>query len=93
MFDRIMKRIREKIRTNDYIMTLHAEEEMDNDDLSIFDIERCILAGTIIEKNKDNKTQELKYTVLGESVKGLKVGIITKFSIKGKLVIITVHKI
>jgi hypothetical protein len=33
----------EKIRTNQYVMTLHAEEEMDNDDLSVFDIESCVL--------------------------------------------------
>lgn len=33
MFDRILKKMREKIRTNQYIMTIHAEEEMNNDDL------------------------------------------------------------
>ena len=33
MFDRILKRMREKIRTRRYVMTLHAEEEMDDDGL------------------------------------------------------------
>ncbi len=93
MFDHILKRMWEKIRTNHYIMTLHAEEEMDNDDLSIFDIERCILDGTIIERYKDSETGEFKYTVIGKSVSGNKVGIITKISITGKLVIITVYKL
>ena len=31
MFERILKRMREKIRTRQYVMTLHAEEEMNDD--------------------------------------------------------------
>ena len=36
-------------------MTLHAEEEMDNDNLSIFDVERGILTGKIIELTVSNQ--------------------------------------
>ena len=93
MFDRILKIMREKIRTNEYIMTLHAEEEMDNDDFTIFDIERSILNGAIIGRNRDTDTKENKYTIIGESILGSKVGIITKISLTGKLVIITVYKL
>ena len=50
MFERVLKQIREKIRTRQYVMTVHAEEEMDEDDQTIFDVERCILTGEIIEK-------------------------------------------
>ncbi len=42
MYERILKRMREKIRTRRYVMTLHAEEEMYDDGLTIFDIERGI---------------------------------------------------
>jgi len=38
MHDRILKQMRDKIRTRQYVMTLHAEEEMDDDRLSIFDV-------------------------------------------------------
>ncbi len=93
MFDRIFKLFCEKIRTNQFVMTLHAEEEMDNDDLSIFDIERCILNGKIIGRKKDTKTGEWKYTIIGKSIPGLDMGIIVKMSITGKMVIITVYKI
>jgi hypothetical protein len=31
--------MREKIRRRQYVMTLHAEEEMDDDSLTIFDVE------------------------------------------------------
>ena len=41
--------MRERIRTRKYVMTIHAEEEMNDDDFSIFDIERAILTGEIIE--------------------------------------------
>lgn len=37
--------MQEKIRARQYVMTLHAEEEMNDDGLSIFDIERGILTG------------------------------------------------
>ena len=72
-------------------MTLHAEEEMDDDELSIFDIERCILTGEIIERQKDRDTEEWKYVIEGQSIAGNKVGTATKLSITGKLIIITVY--
>ena len=33
MYARVLGQMREKIRTRQYVMTLHAEEEMDNDGL------------------------------------------------------------
>ena len=91
MYDRILKRMQEKIRTRQYVMTLHAEEEMDDDELSIFDIERCILTGKITERQKDTVTKEWKYVVEGQSVSGDRVGAVTKLSLTGKLFIITVY--
>jgi hypothetical protein len=91
MYSRILKRIQAKIRTREYVMTLHAEEEMDDDELSIFDIERCILTGEIIERQKDRDTEEWKYVIEGQSIAGNKVGTATKLSITGKLIIITVY--
>jgi hypothetical protein len=44
MFDRVLKRMRERIQSRQYVMTLHAEEEMDADGLTIYDVERGILA-------------------------------------------------
>ena len=56
MFPQVLKRLRECIRERRYVMTLHAEEEMDHDDLSIFDVERAVLTGEIIERQKDRET-------------------------------------
>jgi hypothetical protein len=91
MYDRILKRMQERIRTLQYVMTLHAEEEMDNDDLSVFDIESCILTGMITERQKDAATQEWKYVIEGQSVAGDPVCAVAKLGFSEKLVIITVY--
>lgn len=91
MFDRILKEMRDKIRNREYIMTLHGDEEMDNDSLSIYDVERCILTGRILERQKDKVTAEWKYRIKGSSLSGGEVEIVAKMSPTGKLVIITVY--
>ena len=72
-------------------MTLHAEEEMDEDGLTIFDVERGILTGEIIERQKDRDTGEWKYLIQGQSVVGKQIIVVTKLSPTEKLVIITVY--
>ncbi|MFQ5594791.1 MAG: DUF4258 domain-containing protein [Anaerolineae bacterium] len=83
--------MQERVRTRQYVMTLHAEEEMDEDELSIFDVERGILTGEIIERQKDRETGEWKYLISGETLAGDEVVVVTKASPTGKLVIITVY--
>ena len=83
--------MREKICARRYVMTLHAEEEMDDDGLSIFDVERGILTGEILERHKDRVTQEWKYLIEGQTIAGNPVFVVAKLSITGKLVIITVY--
>ena len=73
-------------------MTLHAEEEMDDDNLSIFDIERIVLTGSIIEQQKDRVTEESKYLVEGDSITNGSAVVVAKMSMTGKLIIITVYK-
>ena len=75
MFERILNRMRELIRKREYVMTLHAEEEMDDDDLTIYDIERGILTGEILERQRDRVTAERKYRI-GNAVEGREVEII-----------------
>jgi len=50
VFERILKKIRDKILKREYVMTLHAEEEMNDDGLTVWDVEQSILNGTIIER-------------------------------------------
>lgn len=90
MFDRILNEMRDKIRERKYVMTIHGEEEMNNDCLSIYDVERGILTGKIVERQKDKVTTEWKYRITGQSVDGSEIEIIAKLSPTDKLVIITV---
>jgi len=90
VFERILKQMQEKIRTRQYIMTLHAEEEMDDDELTIFDVERAILTGEIVERQKEQKTGEWKYLIKGHTLTAHNVIVVSKLSMTGKLVIITV---
>ena len=93
MFDNILQRMRNKIRTSDYVMTLHAEEEIDAEGLSIFDVERCILTGKIVECQKDRQTSETKYRILGLMVNGDLMEVIAKLGPTAKLYIITAYSI
>ena len=52
MFDRALKRMREQVRARRYIMSLHAEEEMDADGLTIYDVESVILTGQVRTSGK-----------------------------------------
>jgi len=93
VFERILKRTREKIRKRQYVMTLHAEEEMNDDGLTIYDVEHSILTGQILERQKDMVTAEWKYHIKGETLEGDEVEMIAKLSPTGKLVIITVYRL
>ncbi|MBL1138390.1 MAG: DUF4258 domain-containing protein [Chloroflexi bacterium] len=83
--------MRDKIRTRQYVMTVHAEEEMDEDDLTIFDVERGVLTGEIVERQKDHNSGDWKYLIQGQTVVGKQVIVVTKLSPTNKLVFITVY--
>jgi len=91
MYDRVLRQMREKIRARQYLMTVHAEEEMANDNLSIFDVEHVILTGEIIERQKDRDAGEWKYLVEGGTITGDLAVVVAKLSITNKLVMITVY--
>ena len=84
--------MRERIRKRQYAMTLHAEEEMDEDGLTIFDVESVILTGEIIEQQRDRKSMDRKYVVRGQTVDDKETAIVVgRFGPTGKLVILTVY--
>jgi hypothetical protein len=91
VFDKVLREMQEKVRTRHYIVTLHAEEEMEDEELSIFDVERAVLTGKIIERQRDTETHEWKYRMIGSAIDDRKIELITKISITGKWVFITVY--
>jgi hypothetical protein len=92
MFDRILKRMRELIRTRHYVMTVHAEDEMSADGLGIYDLESVVLSGQIRERQKDRTSLEWKYLIKGKSLAGQSITVVVKIGPTDKLVFITVYR-
>ena len=65
---------------------------MEDDGFSIFDVERAILTGTIVEKQEDQNTGENKYLVKGTSIRGDFMIAVGKIGATNKLIIITVYR-
>lgn len=92
MFDRILKRMRGLVRTRMYVMTVHAEDEMNSDGLTIYDVESIVLTGQITERQKDRASAEWKYLVSGQSLGEDSATVVAKFGPTRKLIIITVFR-
>lgn len=92
MFDRILNQMRHRIRTRQYIMTIHAEEEMTDDELGLLDVESVVLTGTIVERQKDATTGEPKYVVRGKTLDGDRAAVVARVGRTKKLIFITVYR-
>ena len=91
MFDRILRRMRELVRTSQYVVTVHGVEEMEADGLTVFHIEHCILTGEVVERQTDRRTRERKYLIRGKTLTGEKAAVVAKIGPRGKLVIVTTY--
>jgi hypothetical protein len=91
MFERILKRFRERIRTRQFVMTMHAVEEMEDEGFTVLDVERAILTGKVVERQKEEKTGEWKYLVEGLAISADEIVVVARLSQTSKLVIITVY--
>ena len=91
MFERILRQFRERVRSRQFVMTLHAVEEMEDDRLTVLDVEHAILTGKMVERQPDIETSEWKYVVKGLSLLDEEIVVVAKLSPTGKLVIITTY--
>ena len=79
------------IRTLNYVVSAHAAEELEDDDLSILDLENIILTGKVSERQRDAQTREVKCVIAGATLDGAAAEALVKLGPTGKLVIITVY--
>lgn len=91
MADPILKRIQEAIQHGQYVMTLHAEEEMVEDEYTIYDVENGILTGSIVDQQKDAQTGEWKYCIRGDAQGQGEIETVVKIGATNKIVILTVY--
>jgi len=87
---KVLQRIRQKIIDRDYYLSVHAEEEMVNDNLERSDIEYAILKG-IIEKKLTEDIRGTRYRIEGPASNGRMIHVVCRFKEQGSLLIITAY--
>ena len=86
-----ISQVRHLIRTLNYVVSTHAAEELEDDNLNILDLENIVLTGQIVERQRDAKTREAKCVIAGITLDGTAAEAVVKVGATGKLVVITVY--
>jgi len=86
-----ISQLRDLIRSLNYVVSIHAAEELDDDNLTILDLENIILTGEIIERQRDRQTREVKCVIRGFTLDDLEAETIVKIGPTERLVVITVY--
>lgn len=74
-------------------MTVHAMEEMAEDDLDILDVEQAVLNGQVIRREKDDP-RGTKYVIEGLAADGeTSVGVVGRFLGSESYLIITIYEV
>ena len=86
-------RVRDLVRSVNYVVSLHAAEELEDDNLTILDLENILLTGRIVERQKDRRTRETKTIIRGRILDDREGEAIVKVSLSGVLYVVTVYLI
>ena len=92
MYPRILAKIRALVKQGDYVLSVHAENELADDNLNEQDLEAAILSGTIIRRERD-LIGRAKYVIEGRTRarKGL-TAVVQLFQTRQLVVIITAYE-
>jgi hypothetical protein len=92
MYPRILAKIRAVVQQGNYVLSIHAENELANDNLNEQDLEAAILSGTIIRRERD-PIGRVKYVIEGRTLgrSGL-TAVVQLFQTRQLAVIITVYE-
>jgi hypothetical protein len=77
---RVLERIRELVRAGAYGLTIHALEELENDDLTAEDLEQVLCSGNIVERQWDAETGDRKYVIVGRCLSEDQAYAVVKFA-------------
>lgn len=88
-----ISRIRSLVREKRYVVSTHAAEELDDDNLSIFDLESILLTGETAGRQRDRNTTGAKFVIKGQAVAGKAAEAVIKRGATGHVVFITVYAI
>ena len=80
------------VRTLNYVVSAHASEELEDDHLSILDLESIILTGQVHERQCDAETGEVKWVVAGVTLGRSAAVAVVKVGFTGRLIVITAYR-
>ena len=86
-----IRQLRRLIRTLNYVVSTHAAEALEDENLSILDLENVLLSGQITGRQRDAQTREVKCLVAGFTLDGSLAEAVVKIGFTGKLVVITIY--
>jgi hypothetical protein len=86
-----IRRIRGLVRSLNYVVSLHAAEELEDDNLTILDLENIVLTGRVVGRQKDRQTRETKVVIRGRTLDGREAEAVVKVGPTGALYVITVY--
>lgn len=87
----VIERIRHKIRSREYYLSAHAEEEMAEDGFERKDVENAIFQG-FIEEKLTHDVRGTRYRIEGPAKDGRLMHVLCRFREIGDLIIITVYE-
>jgi hypothetical protein len=93
MFEKVLQQMRQSMSAGEFILTTHAYDEMNDDDLFVADLEHCILTGDIMTGQWDDDFGEWKYVIHGDSQNGDEIAVVAKMDYNHCVVIITTFRL
>ncbi len=92
MYPRILRQIRALVRRGEYVLSVHAENEMADDGLTDQDLEAAILNGRIVRRERD-RIGRPKYVVEGTAMDGRGLTAVAQpFQTRQLILIITAYE-
>jgi hypothetical protein len=78
-------------RSRQSVVSTHAADELDDDGLSVLDLESIILTGLIVDRHRGRISRELKVVVRGQDLAGATRCTVARIVPTGRANIITVY--
>ena len=92
MYPRILGQIRALVRRGEYVLSVHAENEMADDGLTDQDLEAAILNGRIVRRERD-RIGRPKYVIEGTATAGRGLTTVAQpFQTRQLILIITAYE-
>ncbi|HXG19693.1 MAG TPA: DUF4258 domain-containing protein [Methylomirabilota bacterium] len=92
MYPRILQQIQAFVRRGDYVLSIHVENELDNDECTEQDLEAAILNGEIVRRERDAIGRP-KYIIERMALDGRGLTAVAQpFSTRQLVVMVTVYE-